>query len=66
MKKNYKKKVLINGKSYSTNDAKKALSDFLKKEKMDSNKRCKIINLLSKRENLKLNFFLMASYILLK
>lgn len=56
MKKNYKKKVLINWKSYSTNDAKKILSDFLKKEKMDSNKRCKIINLLSKRENLKLNF----------
>lgn len=31
MKKNYKKKVLINWKSYSTNDAKKILSDFLKK-----------------------------------
>jgi hypothetical protein len=32
------------------------LSDFLKKEKLDSNKRYKTINLLSKRENLKLNF----------
>jgi hypothetical protein len=56
MKKKYKKKVLINGNSYSTNDAKKMLSDFLKKEKLDSNKRYKTINLLSKRENLKLNF----------
>ena len=32
MKKKYKKKVLINGNSYSTNDAKKMLSDFLKKK----------------------------------
>lgn len=56
MKKKYKKKILINGNSYSTNDAKKMLSDFLKKEKLDSNKRYKTINLLSKRENLKLNF----------
>lgn len=66
MKKKYKKKVLINGNSYSTNDAKKMLSDFLKKEKLDSNKRYKTINLLSKRENLKLNLFLMVIYILLK
>ena len=55
MKKIYKKKIVINEEVYSTNDAKKKLSNLLKNENFDVNKRCKIVNLLSKRENEKFN-----------
>ena len=51
----FKKKIIINGKEYSTNEAKKFLSNILKKNNINKENRCKIVDLLSKHESYKFN-----------
>ena len=51
----FKKKIIINGKEYSTNEAKKFLSNILKKNNINKENRSKIVDLFSKHENYKFN-----------
>lgn len=46
---------MINGKEYSTNEAKKILSNILKKNNINKENRYKIVDLLSKHESYKFN-----------
>lgn len=50
-----KKEIWINGKTYLTNKARKFLSDILKKNNINKENRCKIVDLLSKHESYKFN-----------
>ena len=50
-----KKKIIINNQEYSTNEAKKFLSNILKKNNINKENRCKIVDLLSKHESYKFN-----------
>ena len=64
--KKLKKKIIINGKEYSTNEAKKFLSNILKKNDINKENRCKIVDLLSKHESYKFNPIVIDDFLQLK
>ena len=61
-----KKKIIINNQEYSTNEAKKFLSNILKKNNINKENRCKIVDLLSKHESYKFNQIVIDDFFIIE